>query len=155
MTTYDPNSLLMGAGGRSAKFEKEGDTVDGTILRMEPRQRTEIGSNAPMFWKDGNPQMQLVIALQTAERFDEDDDGIRNVYVSIPSQMRTAIADGVRRARANGMAVGGRLAVKFVRTEEPKQRGFSGQKIYSSSYEQPTVSVGDDAPPFTDEDLPF
>lgn len=156
-TTVDPNALLMGSGGRSAKFEKEGDVLIGLIERVETRQMTEIGSGTLRTWPDGNPRMQLVIQVQTDWQSDEEDDGLRNLYVPIPSQMQKAIADAVRKVGEHGLGRNGKLGIKFVRTEEPKTRGFSGQKIYTASYAAPTVSAEDDGVHTTDDDsdLPF
>lgn len=139
--TNDYNAALMGAGGRSAKFEKVGDTLIGNIARVAMRQMTEIGSGALRTWPDGNPRMQLVVTLETGWQEDEEDDGLRNLYVAIPSQMQKAIADAVRKTGEQGLAHGGKLGVKFVRVEEPKTKGFNGQKIYTASYAAPTVSV--------------
>src|SRR5688572_19885067 len=129
-TATDVNALLMGGGGRSAKFEKEGDKVQGTVMTVEPRQRTEIGTGRPMTWPDGNPRMQLVIQVLIDNTEDDDDDGLRNLYVPIPSQMQAAIAEAVRKVGQHGIGPGGVLGVKFLRTEKPTQKGFNGQKIY-------------------------
>ncbi len=66
--------------------------------------------------------------------------------------MRTAIAEAVRKGGAAGIANGGKLGVKFVRTEVPKQKGFNGQKIYTAKYETPTISL-DEPTPYDDEEL--
>lgn len=154
--TTDPNSLLMGSGGRSAKFENVNDKVSGSIMRVETRQRTEMGTGSPMTWPDGNPKMQLVIQLLTELSEDEDDDGMRNLYVPVPSAMQRAIADAVRATGQHGIAEGGRLVVQFTSTKAPEVRGYSPQKLYRARYEAPTVSVEntsghteeDDFPPF-------
>lgn len=140
-TTADPNTLLMGGGGRSVKFEHEGDAVIGIVMRVDSRQRTEMGTGRAMTWPDGNPRMQLVIQLLIDEQEDEDDDGLRNLYVPIPSQIQKAIAEAVRKTGDHGIANGSKLGVKFTRTEKPTQRGFNGQKIYTAKYEKPTVSL--------------
>ncbi len=151
----DPNALLMGGGGRSAKFEKEGDTVVGFVTRVDVRQRTEIGSGLPMTWPDGNPKMQLVVQLVLDSPEDDDDDGLRNLYVSIPSQMQKVIADAVRSSGERGIGNGGKLGIKFVRTEAPITRGFNGQKIYSAKYEAPVYVVPEDTIHTDDDELPF
>ncbi len=154
--TNDPNALLMGSGGRSAKFETVKDTVEGTIMRVDSRQRTEMGSGAPMTWPDGNPKMQLVIQLLTAAQDDEDDDGMRNLYVPIPSQMQKSIADAVRTTGQRGLGEGGTLAIQFTSTKPAEVKGYSPQKIYRARYDPPTVSAenlsGHDEDP---DDMPF
>lgn len=151
-TRADYNDLLMGQGGRSAKFEKVGDVVVGTICRVETRQRTDMDTGQLMTWQDGNPRMQLVIQLLTEEQEDNDDDGIRNLYVPIPSAMQKAIADAVRRSGQHGIGEGGKLGVKYTSTAEPTRRGFNGQKLYTAKYEPPVVSVETDR---EEEDEPF
>lgn len=153
--TNDYNDLLMGGGGKSAKFEAIGDTVIGLVFRVDRRQRTEIGSGALMTWPDGNPKMQLVITMLTEEHEDADDDGMRNLYVPIPSQMQKSIADAIRKTGQQGIGINGKLGVKFTRTEEPKTRGFSPQKIYSASYAAPEVSAEAFGHEEEDFDLPF
>lgn len=153
--TNDYNDLLMGGGGKSAKFEAIGDTVIGLVFRVDRRQRTEIGSGTLMTWPDGNPKMQLVITMLTEAHEDEDDDGMRNLYVPIPSQMQKSIADAIRKTGQTGIAVNGKLGVKFTKTEEPKTRGFSPQKIYTASYAAPEVSAEAFGQQEEDFDLPF
>lgn len=156
MTMQDANALLMGSGGRSAKFESVGDTIIGDIMRVETRQMTEIGGGKLLTWPDGNPKMQLVVQLLVDEQQDEDDDGLRNLYVPIPSAMSKAIADAVRKAGEHGLGIGGKLGVKFSKTEPAKVKGYSPQKIYTASYKRPEVSLGQfDGEPPQDADLPF
>ncbi len=153
--TNDYNTMLMGGGGRSAKFENKGDKVEGTIMRVDTRQRTEMGSNALMTWPDGNPKMQLVIQLLTEQQEDEEDDGMRNLYVPIPSQMQKAIADAIRGTGARGMGEGALLAIQFHDTKPPATKGYSPQKLYRARYEPPTVSAENTSGHEDDEDIPF
>jgi hypothetical protein len=149
MATYtDPNAWLMGGGAKSARFDNEGDKVVGTIVSMEVKQQTDIKSGAPLFWDSGDPKMQLVTVLRTDARDDDEDDGLRTVYIK--GQMQKAVQDAVRKAGARGLSEGGRLGIKFVETAEPRQRGFNGQKQYAAQYEAPTVPVGE-----AGEDEPF
>lgn len=137
--TTDPNAFLMGSGGRSAKFENHGDTVVGIIEHMEVRQQTDFKSGKPLTWDDGSPRNQLVVMLRTDARDDEDDDGIRNLYVR--GQMQKVVSDAVRKAGQRGLAPGGKLGVKFVSTLEPKVRGENGAKQYTAKYEPPVMVV--------------
>ncbi len=150
---YDPNSFLMASGGRSAKFEKEGDRIVGYITSMDVRQQTDIKSGEPKFWDDAQtqPMMQLVVTLETEIREDEDDDGMRSVYIR--GQMQRAVSDAVRKAGERGLANNGKLGVQYDSTDAPKQRGFNGAKRYNAKYEAPVSSVNfdediDNADPF-------
>lgn len=154
MTDY--NDMLMGSGGgRSASLKDDGDAVDGVIQRIETRQRTDFDTGKPMTWEDGNPRMQLVVTLATAEREDNDDDGMRNLYVPIPSDIQSAVADAVRKAGQRGLGEGGRLWVKHVSTDEPTRKGRNGTKRHTAKYEAPTVPVGNAEDPGFDPDAPF
>lgn len=138
----DPNAFLLGGGGKSAKFETVGDTITGTIVAPpELRQQTDLASGKPKTWDNGDPVMQLVIKLQTNEREDTEDDGVRNLYVSggfKRASLQKAVADAVRTAKANGLAVGGTLSVKFTGEEPPATKGFSPAKLYAAKYTPPT-----------------
>jgi hypothetical protein len=147
----DASSILMGASGRSAKFEKFKDSVDGTVVSISQRQQTAFRTNEPLVWKDGNPRLQVVITLQTDESADEDDDGMRTLFVKIPSQMQSQIANAVRKAGGQELQIGGRL---FVRYESDKPTDASPAKQYIAKYEPPANGGGlpDGIDP---DDLPF
>jgi hypothetical protein len=141
----DPNAFLMGGGGRSAKFETAGDTITGTITgEPEIRQQTDIKTSQPKFWDNGDPQMQLVVRLQTALREDADDDGIRAIYVKggfkAPT-MQKAVADAVRASGAKGLAVGGTLTVTYTGNGPASGVGMSPPKYYTAQYQPPVVGA--------------
>lgn len=144
----DPNSFLLGGGGKTAKFENPGDTIKGTIAAPpELRQQTDIGTGAPATWDNGDPKMQLVVQLQTDLRDDAEDDGIRNLYVSggfKRASLQKAVADAVRTAKAKGLEVGGTLAVRFTGEEPPSKKGFSPAKLYAAQYQPPTSTFLDE-----------
>ena len=150
--TMDPDSFLMGSGGRSAKFEKAGDRTWGVIMDSQMRQQIDLDTNKPAFWDDGNPKMQLVVTLLTELHEDDDDDGLRKVYIR--GQMQKAVADAVRKAGAKGLRDGGKLLVQYTGDAEPTRRGFNGAKQYFAKYEAPTqeTPVPDENEP---DDVPF
>lgn len=148
MTDIDPNAFLMGSGGRTAKFPEIGAKVSGCVQDTEVKQQTDFDTGAPLFWDDGKPRMELVVTLETDERDDDDDDGIRKLYVK--GQMQQAVADAVRKAGQRGLATGGRLAVKFDGEEAPTKKGRSPKKLYVARYEAPVQPVDVD-----DHDEPF
>jgi hypothetical protein len=135
----------MGGGGRSAKFETPGDSITGTVTaEPEIRQQTDIKTGAPKFWDNGDPQMQLVVRLQTALREDADDDGIRAIYVKggfkAPT-MQKAVADAVRAAGAKGLGVGGTLTVTYTGNGPASGVGMSPPKYYTAQYAAPVVGA--------------
>ena len=138
--TTDVNSVLMGAGGRSASFKKHDDQVWGTVMAYELRQQHDIATGEPLTWPDGNPKNQIVITLLTEESEDDEDDGLRRVYVKVPSQLLTAMRQAVTKAGAKGIDEGGKFLVRYTGDAEPKQRGFNGQKLYFCKYEKPAYT---------------
>ena len=56
------DDFLFGGGGKAAKFEAVGDTVEGTIVEAKVTQQTDMESNEPLTWADGSPRMQLVVS---------------------------------------------------------------------------------------------
>jgi hypothetical protein len=154
--TSEVDSFLMGSGGRSAKFLAHNDQVWGVVMSAEVRQQTDFTSGDLLFWDDGKPRMQLVVTLLTEEREDEDDDGLRRVYIK--GQMTKAVAEAVRKAGAKGIREGGRLVVRYVDDIPPAKRGLSPTKKYVAKYESPTQEVQVPDEPDYDEDgvaLPF
>ena len=135
--TDDVNSVLMGGGVKSASFENFGDFVQGEIIRTEMRQQTKFGSGEPLTWDDGQPRMQIVAVLQTPDQDDEQDEGVRGVYIKVPSQMLRAVREAVRAERADGLEEGGILSIKYVSDEKPSKKGFNPQKVYEANYRAP------------------
>lgn len=142
MTSNDPNSFLLGGGGSSAKFDQPGDTVAGTITSTEVREQTDIQTGKPLTWDNGDPRMQLVVSLQTDLRDDNDDDGVRAVYVKGSKKpgsksLHDAVRAAVQSAGAKGLEVGGTLSVSYVGDEPSQTRGFSPRKLYEARYAAP------------------
>lgn len=135
------DAFLLGGGGKSASFENVGDSITGTVVSTEVRQQTDLSGN-PRTWDDGNPIMQLVVKLQTTQRDDQDDDGIRSVYVKGSKKagsrsLHDAVATAVRAAGAKGLEEGGTLTVTHDGTEPSSTRGFNDRKLYTAQYVAP------------------
>jgi hypothetical protein len=149
--TTDPNSLIMGSGARSAKFAAHGDRVWGTIMSSKTRQQTDIQGQLK-FWDNGEPMMQVVVTLLTELQEDDEDDGLRSVYVK--GQMLNALRSAIVKAGERGIGDGGKLLVQYTGDAEPRQKGFSGAKQYYCKYEPP-VSITELPDQSNDEDAPF
>lgn len=135
------DAFLLGGGGKSASFENIGDSITGTVVSTEVRQQTDLSGN-PRTWDDGNPIMQLVVKLQTSHREDQDDDGIRAVYVKGSKKagsrsLHDAVATAVRSSGAKSLEEGGTLTVTHDGTEPSSTRGFNDRKLYTASYVAP------------------
>jgi hypothetical protein len=149
-------AFLMAGGVRGAKFERIGDTVKGIIMSSELRDQTDMKGNVKRF-DDGNPMKQVVVTIMTDPQLheDEDDDGMRRIFVK--SHMTIAFREALRKAGVRGPAEGGKIAVKFIGEEPPTQRGYNPTKKYQVWYEDPPkrldmsdplTAEGDDYPPF-------
>lgn len=147
MTNID--DFLFGGGGKAAKFDEIGDTVEGTITDVQVTQQTDMETGAPLTWTDGSPRMQLVVTLQTDDK-SADDDGLRRIYAKggkyevasgTGSSMKDAVADAVKKAGASTLAEGGRLKVGYTGEGKKTNRGFSAPKLYRATYEAPVKSV--------------
>lgn len=125
--------FLMGGGGAPSAFGKydgPGTRRGGKIVeRPELRQQTEYKTNELLYWKDGNPRMQLVVTVQTDQRDPEreDDDGKRRFYVK--SNMQHAVRDAIKTAGASGLEVGGTLYITRLR-----QEGENEVWVHSAEY---------------------
>lgn len=150
--TTDANSFLMGGGVQSAKFDKPGTVVKGIIDDFQLRDQTDFATGKVKTWDDGNPMKQLVVTLRTDERENEDDDGRRRIYIK--GQMQQAVREAVQKAGADGLGIGGELAVKYVKDGEAKQRGWNPPKVYAARYTVPTMPVDDGGDP-GEEVAPF
>ena len=125
MSTLD--SLLAG-GGKTAKFEKVGDSYTGVVQSAEVRQASNFDTGKPEFWDDGNPKQQIVVSIQTSERVDEEDDGVRAVYIKGWGDQKKALQRASKEA-GGSPAVGDTFTATYVGDGEKPQRGFA-PKIY-------------------------
>lgn len=146
-----------GGGAPSYDFRQHGDTVSGTIVSQQARQRTDPKTREPKFnQKDGRPQMQLEITLQTDLR---NWDKVKNVPLGppaapgqqgqpLPPQADTGLRriyawytlrDAIAEATGNqSTQVGAHLAVRYVGDQPPSAPGLSAVKLYQARYQAPS-----------------
>lgn len=110
------NAELMGQGARNP-FGRDieiGAQVSGEIVAVVRRHRHN-SKGQPLFWVNrrpmvaqaGDPVIDSQLILETDERADEQDEGLR--AITLDRDVQRAISGGVRRARSGGLAIGGRL----------------------------------------------
>jgi hypothetical protein len=139
---------FLGSKVASAKFEDEayGTIIGGEIVdEPEMMQQRDYETNDLLFYADGNPQMQMVIKVQTGLNESEHDDGVRAFYVR--GAMRAAVIEALQRAGEKVPRKGGNLRVKYLRDEPVTlKNGKKGnpKKIYAAQY-KPPVSRGAEA----------
>lgn len=141
----EANDLLMGGGLAAAKFPTVGTTITGRIVRKpEARQQTDIETGEPLTFANGDPRMQIVVNLATAERDPDkpEDDGERALYIK--GNMLNAIRDAVRKTGAAGLEVGGTLTVTYTGDGEKKNRAFNAPKLYTATYVPPAAAAANE-----------
>jgi len=146
----DISGFLFGGGGKAAKFDNLGDSVEGTITDCRLAQQTDMETQAPLTWSDGSPRMQLIITLQTEQSDGENDDGVRRLFCKggnyeIASgsgkSLKDAVGDAVKKAGVKSLDEGGTLKVAYTGEGKRTNRGFSAPKLYKASYKAPVASV--------------
>lgn len=139
----DANELLMSAGVKSAKFHTIGDTVSGEIIKPPTvQQMRDFESNEPLFYEDGNPKLQIVVTLQTDEHEDDEDDGIRNLYMK--PVMQSAVRTALSKAGVRKLEVGGRLTVTYSEDRPNQNKRLKPTKLFKASYIPPAKSPNAD-----------
>lgn len=136
-----------GGGAPSAKFTTVGTVAKGTVTNVEIQQRRSIEDGQPMTWPDNNPQMQLVVTLQTDESDSPEDSGERRLFAKKPGAMLQAISEAVKGADATAVEVGGTLAVQYTGDGEKKNPAYNAPKLFKAQYKAPekaTAAVGVD-----------
>lgn len=143
------NDFLMGGSGKAFEFGAIGDTVSGTIVEMKKQQQTDFQTGAPAFWNNGEPKMMLRVSLQTEMQDDENDDGIRNVYLrggnftalkGKGTASLVAVKDAVKKS-GKPIEVGGTLTLQFSGEGPAPAKGMNPAKLYTANYQPPTYAV--------------
>ncbi len=90
------DDVLGGGGGGATAFDVNtpmGTTFRGPIIDANVQQIKDIQSKKPKFWDDGRPQQQIVVRIQTDHRLNEDDDGVRNLYIKTWGDWKKALTE--------------------------------------------------------------
>lgn len=138
---------LAGDSATTAKFEKVGDGVTGTVVGLTERQSTKLGTTELDFWPDGKPKMYYSLMLQTALREEAGDDGKRSVALtgskkSSEQSSLSAVLDAVMAATGGTeIQVGGTVSLQMVGQAPPKTVGYNPRKLYAASYVAPVASM--------------
>lgn len=143
MTQADINAFFSGQGGKSWSWAEKplGTSISGVIKMVHPpRQVTDPITKELKVRKDGSPQMQVRIDLQTQLRdpSDPEDDGMRGLYVG--GWMTGAVGDAIRKAGVEGgPQVGGQLAVVLTeRTPNPEIPAAKPTNKFVAQYTPPS-----------------
>lgn len=145
----DINDFLMGGSGKAFDFGAIGDTVTGVIIDMKKQQQTDFQTGQPAFWNNGEPKMMLKVSLQTDIQDDQDDDGIRNVYLrggnftalkGKGSASLVAVKDAVKKS-GKPIGIGGTLTMQYSGEGPAPAKGMNPAKLYVASYTPGTLDL--------------
>jgi hypothetical protein len=137
------NESLTG-GGKSYSWK---DAPINTVHKIKITgakmvQRTEFNKKTPLFWPDGNPQMQIAVTGETDERDPDEpgDDGMRTEYFF--GQKHAELRAELKR-QSTKLEIGGVLKVKL--TERQATDSGNDQNIFAVRYEAPPKPAFDPA----------
>lgn len=139
-------------GGGSKSWNPEvGDKISGTIVSVKRVQQTDFTTGKPITWDNGDPRMQTVVELQTEVREDDDDDGIRSLWLKGGKNFEAqtgsghsgevALAMAAKEAGAKSIDEGAKLQFVCTGLSKPTTRGFQPAKLYAAKYSPPVQSV--------------
>jgi hypothetical protein len=147
-------------GGKAWSPDKVGEKLDGVITLIERRQQRSFDGGAPLTWDDGSPRMLTYIELQTSEKDDADDDGVRALYLKggrnfEPAEGKgnsgeVALVEAAKKAGMKSVDEGTKLTIVHSGVAKPTTRGYQGAKLYAIKLEPGTSSVAVDDFDFDD-----
>jgi hypothetical protein len=123
-------AFLSGGGPKAVAFPKPGTSVTGTVLSQEVTQQTDVKTQKPAFWDDGNPKMQLVLHLQTDLREDADDDGVRRLFVPWGG-LRKALMEALASLGVDEVSDGDRVTATYTHDLPKTNPAFNAPKAYA------------------------
>jgi hypothetical protein len=119
----------------AAKFEDIGASITGIVVAAELGQQTDIDGGLRTF-ESGEVRQQLIVTVQTDEAEDDDDDGLRKIYVK--SFMVKPFRNEMKRTKVKGVRPGGELTVTYIADGEVTKKGYTAPKLFNVAYEPPT-----------------
>lgn len=152
------NDKIASTGGSWVKLKSKADgTVEGEILDVEERERTDPEGNVVLSRKTGKPRIEWVVTLRVPETdrdpSNPDDDGTRKLALN--ESGRFAFTDAVK-AAGTKVEVGGTLkfGVKEDRESEYKQPTYQARYTPPAKQVDPAVNQAV-AAAADDDDEPF
>lgn len=143
------DQAVAGQGNRSffTKDTPAGTTITGTITSVTTMQVSDYVTGQKKTWDNGDPMLQAIVTIQTTLKDNEEDNGIRAIYIKLWGQQNRALADAVRktgRTRASeALTVGATFTATFTGTA-PSKMG-SPTKLYEYTIQPPAVTQLDNA----------
>lgn len=144
----------LGGGAKAWSADNMGDRISGRIKLVERRQQRSLDGGKLETWDDGSPRMITYIELETDQRDDDDDDGVRSIYAKggrnhepaegSGTSMEVAIAEAVKAAGSNTIDEGATLQIVHTGIAKVQTRGHNPAKLYKAKYTAPVSSVNAD-----------
>lgn len=128
-----------------------GDKISGTITSVSRKQQTSFQDNSPEFWDNGDPKMLTVVEIQTDLSEDDNDDGVRALWLKGGKNYEpaegsgqsgeVALAKAVRDAKSDKIEVGAKLDAAITGMAKKTSRGTQPAKLWTMRYRPPVESV--------------
>ena len=141
-------------GGKSWSPQNVGDKITGKIVSVERKQQTSMDDGSLLTWDDGSPRMMTVVGIQTDLRDDDDDDGVRSLWLKGGKNFEAAegkghsgevaLAEAAKKAGSSSVDEGANLTFAMTGVAKAKTRGYQGAKLYTAKYEPPRQTVATD-----------
>lgn len=134
MTPEQMLASIESQSSKGAKFEQPGTSVSGIIENVTANQIRDFKSRQPKFFDDGQPQMQVLVTINTGvtDPMVEDDDGRRTVYIKGFGLQRHAWLQALHNAglrKAAEVRPGDRFTATFTGFGEAKP-GMNAPKLF-------------------------
>jgi hypothetical protein len=125
VSDHDP--FAKGGGPPSATLKDVGDFVEGTIVKVEHKNDTDLATGEVKTFPDGNPKPVIVVHLDT--RDGPMRDFVKGRAVSEFRQKVWAVE-----GEGNGPQAGANYKRAITRIDPPKKKGYSGEKVSEITY---------------------
>lgn len=134
MTPEQMLASIESQSSKGAKFEQPGTSISGIIENVTANQIRDFKSRQPKFFDDGQPQMQVLVTINTGvtDPMVEDDDGRRTVYIKGFGLQRHAWIQALHNAglrKAAEVRPGDRFTATFTGFGEAKP-GMNAPKLF-------------------------
>lgn len=134
MTPEQMLASIESQSSKGAKFEQPGTSISGIIENVTANQIRDFKSRQPKFFDDGQPQMQVLVTINTGitDPMVEDDDGRRTVYIKGFGLQRRAWLQALHNAglrKAAEVRPGDRFTAMFTGFGEAKP-GMNAPKLF-------------------------
>ena len=134
MTPEQMLASIESQSSKGAKFEQPGTSISGIIEDVTANQIRDFKSRQPKFFDDGQPQMQVLVTINTGvtDPMVEDDDGRRTVYIKGFGLQRHAWLQALHNAglrKAAEVRPGDRFTATFTGFGEAKP-GMNAPKLF-------------------------